>query len=88
MTNIPGESWLLLRRYTDFVRLHCRLKTDYPDILLHLPKKKWFGDNFHPKFLQDRVQGISIQKLMMHIMHNKSYKLNVYCIHYRITRIC
>ncbi|XP_066995024.1 sorting nexin-16 isoform X2 [Anabrus simplex] len=53
-----GECWFVFRRYTDFVRLHARLKGDFPSIKLSLPKKRWFGDNFDPDFLEERIQGL------------------------------
>ncbi|CAB3360536.1 Hypothetical predicted protein [Cloeon dipterum] len=53
-----GECWFVFRRYTDFVRLYNRLKTDFPDVELPLPRKRWFGDNFNPRFIQERTMGL------------------------------
>ncbi|CAD7015404.1 sorting nexin-16 [Ceratitis capitata] len=57
MTN---DCWLVLRRYTDFVRLNTKLKQLFPNIVLLLPRKKIFGDNFNAVFLDNRVQGLQI----------------------------
>lgn len=50
--------WLVLRRFTDFARLHVKLKQLYPNVNLVLPKKKWFGNNFSAGFLDTRVAGL------------------------------
>lgn len=54
------QSWLVFRRYTDFVRLYTRIKSELPNILLPLPGKRWFRDNFEPAFLEERVRGLQI----------------------------
>lgn len=54
------QSWLVFRRYTDFVRLYSRIKAEQPNINLPLPGKRWFRDNFEPAFLEDRVRGLQI----------------------------
>ncbi|XP_028158565.1 sorting nexin-16 [Ostrinia furnacalis] len=54
------QSWLVFRRYTDFVRLYSRIKAELPNILLPLPGKRWFRDNFDPVFLEDRVRGLQV----------------------------
>lgn len=54
------QSWLVFRRYTDFVRLYSRIKAEQPNIKLPLPGKRWFRDNFEPAFLEDRVRGLQI----------------------------
>lgn len=54
------QSWLVFRRYTDFVRLYSRLKAELPNIMLPLPGKRWFRDNFEPAFLEERVRGLQI----------------------------
>lgn len=54
------QSWLVFRRYTDFVRLYSRIKSELPNIMLPLPGKRWFRDNFEPAFLEERVRGLQI----------------------------
>lgn len=54
------QSWLVFRRYTDFVRLYSRIKAELPNVMLPLPGKRWFRDNFEPAFLEERVQGLQI----------------------------
>ncbi|KAL0858414.1 hypothetical protein ABMA27_012293 [Loxostege sticticalis] len=54
------QSWLVFRRYTDFVRLYSRIKAELPNIILPLPGKRWFRDNFEPAFLEDRVRGLQV----------------------------
>lgn len=53
-----GNSWFVFRRYTDFVRLNRKLKEFFPSIHFVLPPKKWLGDNFSPRFLEDRLHGL------------------------------
>lgn len=55
-----NDCWLVLRRYTDFVRLNNKLKATFPNFNLILPRKKLFGNNFNSGFLGDRVQGLQI----------------------------
>jgi len=38
--------------------LKLQLKTDFPDLELPLPRKRWFGDNFNPSFIHDRTMGL------------------------------
>lgn len=54
------QSWLVFRRYTDFVRLFSRIKAEQPNLNLPLPGKRWFRDNFEPAFLEERVRGLQI----------------------------
>lgn len=56
--SISHTCWLVLRRYTDFVRLHNRLRVQFPHYQLVLPRKKWFGDNFSSGFIDNRIQGL------------------------------
>ncbi|KAH8277694.1 hypothetical protein KR018_003712 [Drosophila ironensis] len=55
-----NDCWLVMRRYTDFVRLNGKLKQAFPNVALILPRKKLFGDNFNAVFLDNRVQGLQI----------------------------
>lgn len=56
--SISHTCWLVLRRYTDFVRLNNRLRVQFPHCQLVLPRKKWFGDNFSSGFIDNRIQGL------------------------------
>uniref|UniRef100_A0A1Q3F6J7 Putative the phosphoinositide binding phox similarity domain of sorting nexin 16 n=1 Tax=Culex tarsalis TaxID=7177 RepID=A0A1Q3F6J7_CULTA len=56
--SISHTCWLVLRRYTDFVRLQNRLRAQFPHCQLVLPRKKWFGDNFSSGFIDNRIQGL------------------------------
>uniref|UniRef100_A0A1A9VX78 PX domain-containing protein n=1 Tax=Glossina austeni TaxID=7395 RepID=A0A1A9VX78_GLOAU len=67
-----NDCWLVLRRYTDFVRLNNKLKQIFPHITLNLPRKKVFGDNFNPMFLDNRVQGL--QMFVNTIMNNEELR--------------
>ncbi|XP_053676965.1 uncharacterized protein LOC128727123 [Anopheles nili] len=58
--SISHTCWLVLRRYTDFVRLNNKLKTVFPHCNLVLPRKKWFGDNFSTGFIDNRIQGLQV----------------------------
>lgn len=55
-----GLSWMVFRRYTDFVRLYSKLKDTYPQLSLPLPGKRLFKDNFEPAFLDERVRGLQL----------------------------
>ncbi|XP_065367434.1 sorting nexin-16 [Calliphora vicina] len=55
-----NDCWLVLRRYTDFVRLNTKLKQSFPHLILNLPRKKIFGDNFNAVFLDNRIQGLQM----------------------------
>nr|XP_054762732.1 sorting nexin-16-like [Lytechinus pictus] len=52
------EGYFIFRRYTDFTRLNMKLKILYPCFRLALPPKRWFGNNFDPIFLEDRLLGL------------------------------
>lgn len=66
--------WLVLRRFTDFTRLHTKLKTIYPTAVLVLPKKKWFGNNFSSGFLDTRIAGL--QTFINTILSNTQMQAN------------
>lgn len=53
-----GDCWYVFRRYTDFVRLGKRLKHTYPTLAVLMPRKKYFGNNFDPRFLEERIRGL------------------------------
>ncbi|XP_046678702.1 sorting nexin-16 [Homalodisca vitripennis] len=53
-----GEAWYIFRRYTDFVRLHSKLKCEFPKKVLTLPRKRWFGNNFSQSFIEERLHGL------------------------------
>lgn len=60
--------WLVLRRFTDFSRLHQRLSALFPNVSLVLPRKKWFGNNFDERFIDTRITGL--QKFIDDILRN------------------
>uniref|UniRef100_A0A1B6LPP7 PX domain-containing protein n=2 Tax=Graphocephala atropunctata TaxID=36148 RepID=A0A1B6LPP7_9HEMI len=53
-----GEAWYIFRRYTDFIRLHSKLKCEFPKKVLTLPRKRWFGNNFSQSFIEERIHGL------------------------------
>jgi sorting nexin-16 len=56
---VSNTSWLVLRRYTDFMRLYGKLKALFPGHdLPTFPRKKWFGNNFSSTFLDNRISGL------------------------------
>lgn len=65
--------WLVLRRFTDFTRLHTKLKSIYPTANLVLPRKKWFG-NFSSDFLDNRIAGL--QTFINTILSNAQMRTN------------
>lgn len=40
------------------MRLCNRLRHKYPQVVQHLPRKRWLGNNFDPVFLEERVTGL------------------------------
>ncbi|XP_059358339.1 sorting nexin-16-like isoform X2 [Carassius carassius] len=63
----PEESWHIFRRYTDFSRLHDKLKEAFPSFNFTLPPKRWFK-NFSAEFLEERQLGLQnfLQNLIAH----------------------
>lgn len=53
-----GDCWYVFRRYTDFVRLCKKLKHLNAQLLQHLPRKRWLGNNFDAEFLEQRANGL------------------------------
>lgn len=70
-----GECWFVFRRYTDFVRLYTKLKCEFPSLNLALPRKRWFGDNFNPSFIEERMRGL--QKFLDSLLKNGSLQLSL-----------
>lgn len=66
--------WLVLRRFTDFTRLHTKLKSLFPNVNLVLPKKKWFGNNFSAVFIDTRIAGL--QTFINTILGNAEMRKN------------
>lgn len=64
---ISGNFWYVFRRYTDFVRLCNKLRNMYPQIMQHLPSKRWLKNNFDPIFIEERINGL--QTLVNTIIH-------------------
>lgn len=75
------QSWLVFRRYTDFVRLYSRLKSENININLPLPSKRWFRDNFEPAFLEERVRGLQtfVNAVLRRMSSNKIVR-DFFCI--------
>lgn len=69
-----GRYWFVFRRYTDFGRLSKKLKPLFPGLQLSLPPKRWFGNNFDPMFLEDRLLGLQafVKNVMGHRDISKS----------------
>lgn len=57
VSRAPDESWHIFRRYTDFSRLHDKLKEMFPAFGFVLPPKRWFN-NFSAEFLEERQLGL------------------------------
>lgn len=76
-----GLSWMVFRRYTDFVRLYSKLKANHPYLNLPLPGKRWFKDNFDPVFLDDRVRGLQIfVNVVIRKLYSDSTVRNFFCL--------
>ncbi|KAH8019821.1 hypothetical protein HPB51_022555 [Rhipicephalus microplus] len=77
-----GRYWFVFRRYTDFARLSKKLKPRFPGLQLCLPPKRWFGNNFDPMFLEDRVLGLQafVKNIMGHRDISKSSLRTLHCL--------
>lgn len=52
------QGWFVYRRYREFHKLKNDLKKLFPAKEFTLPPKRYFGDNFEPRFLNSRRQGL------------------------------
>lgn len=52
------QGWFITRRYREFDKLRNDLKKVFPIKEFSLPPKRYFGDNFNPRFLSSRRQGL------------------------------
>ncbi|XP_055681615.1 sorting nexin-29 [Lutzomyia longipalpis] len=65
-TNQPGDEWTVLRRYSDFHRLHRQFQKTHPSVKsLDFPPKKSFG-NMEAHFVEQRRQ--RLQLYLRHIL--------------------
>ncbi|XP_048020402.1 sorting nexin-16-like isoform X2 [Megalobrama amblycephala] len=67
----PDESWHIFRRYTDFSRLHDKLREIFPVFKFVLPPKRWFK-NFNSEFLEERQLGL--QDFLQHLVAQKDMR--------------
>lgn len=71
--------WFVFRRYSDFSRLNDRLKEKFPNFRFALPSKKWFGDNFDLRFIDDRKLGLQafLNNILSHheVQKNEDVKI-------------
>jgi hypothetical protein len=56
--NAHKQGWFITRRYREFHKLWNDLKKLFPAKEFSLPPKRYFGDNFEPRFLNSRRQGL------------------------------
>lgn len=63
--NNGQRTWIVYRRYSDFVLLNKKLKKLFPGFLLNLPPKRVFRNNFDRFFLQKRQRGL--EDFMKHL---------------------
>lgn len=56
--NDGAKSWIIYRRYRDFVLLNKKLRRLYPQFRLNLPQKRFFKDNFAKDFIERRQRGL------------------------------
>lgn len=52
------QGWFITRRYREFYKLRNDLKKLFPAKEFSLPPKRYFADNFEPRFLNNRRQGL------------------------------
>ena len=63
--NNGERTWIVYRRYSDFVLLNKKLRKLFPGFLLNLPPKRVFRNNFERFFLQKRQKGL--EDFMKHL---------------------
>ncbi|CAD5113196.1 unnamed protein product [Dimorphilus gyrociliatus] len=75
-----NNEWFVFRRYSDFSRLHDRLREQFPNFRFALPPKKWFGDNFDVRFIDDRKLGLQafINNILSHDQVQKSEDVKMF----------
>jgi hypothetical protein len=56
--NANKQGWVITRRYREFHKLWNDLKKRFPAKEFSLPPKRYFGDNFDPRFLNSRRLGL------------------------------
>lgn len=56
--NNGSKTWIIYRRYKDFVLLNKKLRRLYPQFRLNLPAKRFFKDNFAKDFIERRQSGL------------------------------
>ena len=59
------RTWIVYRRYSDFVLLNKKLRRLFPGFVLTLPPKRLFRNNFDRFFLQRRQRGL--EEFMKHL---------------------
>lgn len=60
MVKLDQDEWIVDRRYNEFDRLNSDIKKANPDIKLHFPGKKLFGDNFDKDFIEKRMLKLNL----------------------------
>ena len=63
--NNGQKTWIVYRRYSDFVLLNKKLRRLFPGFLLNLPPKRLFRNNFDRLFLHRRQKGL--EDFMRHL---------------------
>lgn len=82
--NNGSKTWIIYRRYGDFVLLNKKLRKLYPQFRLHLPGKRFFKDNFNKDFIDKRQRGLEVftnnlfchRSLVLSDPVQKFYRLN------------
>ena len=59
---MQDSSWQIMKRYSDFEKLHSQLKISNID--LPLPPKKTFG-NFDREFIAERQKGLQVVRSIL-----------------------
>eukprot|EP00051_Salpingoeca_urceolata_P028388 m.486580 g.486580 ORF g.486580 m.486580 type:complete len:213 (+) comp24506_c0_seq1:157-795(+) len=77
-----GKTSTICRRFSQFRRLHDRLRTECPSVVLKCPKKRRVRNNFAEEFLQGRL--VKLQQFLQEVLANplSSKQLCVYTFLY------
>ncbi|CAB4065252.1 SNX16 [Lepeophtheirus salmonis] len=73
-------SWMVFRRYNDFLKLYKQIKREVVIKGVKLPGKSWFGDNFHPHFIGQRIIGLQLVMNQLLVYHDNQNIRNFFCI--------
>ena len=58
VVRLEDKSYFIFRRYNEFNALQEKIKKKFPEVSLKLPGKRIFLNNFDPRFIKQRREGL------------------------------